>query len=268
MIDRRRLMFTAAAGAGLAAAGQAFAQTSVASTAPASGASAELSTLMDRIVNETILTSPEALTSLGLDKGPNAAMKAMLDDRSQAKLEADKIIFRKAITDLKAIDRSALTGDDGVYYDTIEFFGDTAISGYDFPYGGGGPYGATCYTVSQLTGSYQSLPDFLDTQHSIETAADAEAYLSRVSAFATALDQETARMERDFAAGAIPPDFIIDKALLQMANLYQTPAGDSVLTTSVARRTADKSLAGDWASRAETIVSGEVYPALMRQADA
>lgn len=265
MIDRRRLLFTAAAGAGLAATGQVFAQT------PGSAigsASATLAALMDRIVQESLMTSPEILTSLGLDKGPAAPMKAMLDDRSQAKIDADKVIFRKSMADLKAIDRAALTGDDGVYYDTLEFFGDTAISGYDFPYGGGGPYGATCYTVSQLTGSYQSLPDFLDTQHSIETAQDAEAYLSRVSAFATALDQETARMERDFAAGAVPPDFIIDKALLQMANLTGTPAAEMVLTASVARRTAEKNIPGDWARRAEAIVSGEVYPALQRQADA
>lgn len=265
MIDRRRLLFTAAAGAGLAATGQVFAQTPGSVTG---SASATLAALMDRIVQESLMTSPEILTSLGLDKGPAAPMKAMLDDRSQAKIDADKVIFRKSMADLKAIDRAALTGDDGVYYDTLEFFGDTAISGYDFPYGGGGPYGATCYTVSQLTGSYQSLPDFLDTQHSIETAQDAEAYLSRVSAFATALDQETARMERDFAAGAVPPDFIIDKALLQMANLTGTPAAEMVLTASVARRTAEKNIPGDWARRAEAIVSGEVYPALQRQADA
>jgi uncharacterized protein (DUF885 family) len=268
MIDRRRLLFTAAAGAGLAATGQVFGQTPATAVAGAGAASTTLAALMDRIVQETLMTSPEIMTSLGLDKGPAAPLKAMLDDRSQAKIDADKVIFSKSITDLKAIDRTALTGDDGVYYDTLEFFGDTAISAYAFPYGGGGPYGATCYTVSQLTGSYQSLPDFLDTQHSIETAQDAEAYLSRVSAFATALDQETARMERDFAAGAIPPDFIIDKTLLQMANLTGTPASEMVLTASVARRTAEKNIPGEWASRAEAIVSGEVYPALQRQADA
>ncbi|PZO04272.1 MAG: DUF885 domain-containing protein [Alphaproteobacteria bacterium] len=268
MIDRRRLLFTAAAGAGLAATGQVFAQTPATAVAGAGSASTTLAALMDRIVQETLMTSPEIMTSLGLDKGPAAPLKAMLDDRSQAKIDADKVVFRKSMADLKAIDRAALTGDDGVYYDTLEFFGDTAISAYDFPYGGGGPYGATCYTVSQLTGSYQSLPDFLDTQHSIETAEDAEAYLSRVSAFATALDQETARMERDFAAGAIPPDFIIDKTLLQMANLTGTPASEMVLTASVARRTAEKNIPGEWASRAEAIVAGEVYPALQRQADA
>ena len=150
MIDRRRLLFTAAAGAGLAATGQVFAQTP---GSAAGSASATLAALMDRIVQESLMTSPEILTSLGLDKGPAAPMKAMLDDRSQAKIDADKVVFRKSMADLKAIDRAALTGDDGVYYDTLEFFGDTAISGYDFPYGGAG-FGPAPYTISQMTRSY------------------------------------------------------------------------------------------------------------------
>ena len=75
MINRRRLMFTAAAGAALAASGQALAQEAAA--APAlTGEAAKLNTLMDRIFKEMLLDSPETLTSLGFDKGPNAAMKA------------------------------------------------------------------------------------------------------------------------------------------------------------------------------------------------
>ena len=259
MIDRRRLMFTAAAGAGLAACGQAFAQT----PAAAASASAALTALMDAIVQSFLLESPEALTSLGMDKGPMAAMKSRLDDRSQAKIDADRAVFRRHMDQLRAIDRSALPETEGVYYDALSFFGETQIMGERFPYGNGAPY-----TISQLTGSYQSLPDFLDTQHAIETAEDAEAYLSRIAAFPTALDQETARMEADFAAGAVPPDFVIDKTLLQLANLYETPADQMVLTTSIVRRAGEKNLPGNWGERAQRIVEGEVYPALRRQADA
>ena len=262
MIDRRRLMFTAAAGAGLAACGQAFAQT----PAAAGSASAALTALMGGIVQTFLLQSPETLTGLGMDKGPMAAMKSRLDDRSQTKIDADRVVFRGQMDQLKAIDRSALPETEGVYYDTLDFFGSTQIMGEGFPYGGGGA--PAPYTISQLTGSYQSLPDFLDTQHSIETAEDAEAYLSRIAAFPTALDQETARMQADFAAGAVPPDFVIDKTLLQLANLYETAADRMVLTTSVVRRTAEKNIAGDWGGRAQRIVEGEVYPALRRQADA
>ncbi|MDQ3126632.1 MAG: DUF885 family protein [Pseudomonadota bacterium] len=262
MIDRRRLMFTAAAGAGLAACGQALAQT------PAAGAtaSAALTALMNAIVQKFLMESPETLTSLGMDKGPMAAMKSRLDDRSQAKIDADRVVFHGQMNQMSAIDRASLPPTEGVYYDALRFFGETQIMGERFPYGGGGA--PAPYTISQLTGSYQGLPDFLDTQHAIETAEDAEAYLSRVSAFSTALDQETARMQADFAAGAVPPDFVIDKTLLQLANLYDTPAGQSVLTTSVVRRTGEKNLTGDWGARAQRIVEGEVYPALRRQADA
>jgi len=259
MINRRRLMFTAAAGAGLAACGQALAQT----PAAAASASAALTALMGAIVQSFLLESPETLTSLGMDKGPMAAMKSRLDDRSQAKIDADRVVFHGQMDQLRAIDRAALPQTEGVYYDALRFFGETQIMGERFPYGNGAPY-----TISQLTGSYQSLPDFLDTQHAIETAEDAEAYLSRIAAFPTALDQETARMQADFAAGAVPPDFIIDKTLLQLANLYETSADRMVLTTSIARRAGEKNLAGDWGARAQRIVEGEVYPALRRQADA
>ena len=107
-----------------------------------------------------------------------------------------------------------------------------------------------------------------DQAEGIETAEDAEAYLSRLSAFPTALDQETERMLADFAAGAVPPDFVIDKTLLQLANLHDTPAAESIMTTSVQRRATEKSIPGDWAARAERIVQGEIYPALVRQAEA
>src|SRR5690606_36144697 len=86
--------------------------------------------------------------------------------------------------------------------------------------------------------------------------------------FPTALDQETERMLAEFAAGATPPDFVIEKTLTQMAALLEAAPGESVMTTSVARRAAEHGLAGDWAARAEQIVSSQVYPALQRQADA
>ena len=260
MIDRRRLMFTAAAGAAFAATGQAIA-------APQTGASAQLKAVMDAIVQDQLMTSPETLTSLGMDKGPMAAMKARLDDRSQAKIDADRVKFRAHMAAMEAVDRGALSADEQVWYDSLKYFGETAVMGYAFPYGGGG-FGPSPYTISQLTGSYQSMPDFLDSQHSIETTEDAEAYLSRVSAFATALDQETERMRADFAAGAVPPDFVIARTLAQMASLMEPGAAGTTLVQSVVRRTGEKSLAGDWGSRAEALVNSEVFPALARQAEA
>lgn len=260
MLDRRRFLLTSAAGAGLAATGGvAFAQ-------GAGSADAALTTVLDGIAQNMLLTSPELLTSLGMDKGPNAAMKSRLDDRSQAKVDADKVKLQTSMAALNGIDQGALSPRFKVYHDTVKFFGETALEGYNFPYGGG--LYPSPYTVSQLGGAYQSVPDFLDSQHSIETAEDAEAYLSRLSGLATAFDQETARMQAEFGVGAVPPDFVIQRATGQMGGILGADPAGLTLVTSVARRAAEKGLQGDWTARALAIVNGEVLPALSRQRDA
>ncbi|MBN9481372.1 MAG: DUF885 family protein [Bordetella sp.] len=268
MMDRRRLLMSVAAGGALAAAGpvRAVASTAWTQAEGAASAGAQFHALLDRIADEMLLSDPELLTMLGMDRGPKADARFKLSDRSQAKIDADKARFIDAMTAVKAIDRGRLNAADQVYYDTLEFFGDTVMTGYGFPYGGG--FSPSPYTVSQLGGAYQQIPDFLDSQHRIETADDAEAYLSRLSEFASGMDAERARMQADFAAGAVPPDFVIDRTLTQMGAITGTAVADSVMTMSLARRTAEKNISGDWAARAEAILTQEVYPALQRQADA
>ncbi len=74
---------------------------------------------------------------------------------------------------------------------------------------------ATPYVVSQQTGALVGIPEFLNSQHKIETRADCEAYLARLDAFARQLDQETERVRYDMGHGVIAPDFILDTTLTQ-----------------------------------------------------
>ena len=263
MIDRRSFLASTASFAALLATARPF----PAWAAQGSGtAAARLNALMERGYQELVLSDPEYRTSLGLDTGAHAAAKSQLLDRSPAGLRERQRQFRQFNRDLAAIDRTALSGMDAVNYDTLKHYGDTVIHAYDtFDYGTHS--WPEPYTVSQLGGTYQGIPDFLDSQHRIETRDDAEAYLSRLSAFARELDNETGRLRSEYAADIVPPDFAIDKTLQQIGNLTGTPAAQSVLTSSLARRTAEKGVAGDWAARAERIVAGEVYPALGRQAE-
>jgi len=265
MFDRRDFLLSAASAAALGSAlrpGAAFAFQS-----SGGAAAAALNALMERAYQEIMLSDPETRTSLGLDTGAHAAAKAQLLDRSLAAVRSRQQQVRGIRSALAGISRGALTGMDAVNYDTLKHFTDTVVHAYDnFEYGTHS--WPEPYTVSQLGGTYQGVPDFLDSQHRIETAADAEAYLSRLSAFARELDNETERLRREYAMGVVPPDFVIDKTLLQLGNLTGTPAAQSGMTTSLARRTAEKNVAGDWAARAARIVEGEVYPALQRQAEA
>jgi len=262
MLNRRHLLASATALAATAATGL---SASRVSAAPA--AATPLSSAFDAIFQDILKLSPETCTSLGLDTGALASQKSELDGDAPSDRDAWITHYKKAKSSLDAIDRGQLHGMDRVNYDTVMWDTSNSLSGAEaFAFGSVGS--ANPYVLSQLTGSYQSVPDFLDSQHSIETRADAEAYLARLDAFATVLDQETAQFQRDTAAGIVPPDFVIDQTVNQLKSLRDAPLAENTLVASIARRTKDKAIAGDWQARAEKIVTGKVLPALSKQLDA
>src|SRR5204863_4682514 len=93
---------------------------------------------------------------------------------------------------------------------------------------------------------------------------DADAYLSRLVAFATELDGQTDRMKHDAALGVIPPDFLLDRALEQL-NAIRTTPDKSLLVTSIARRAKEKYLPGTYAVDSAKIYGQQIVPALDRQ---
>ena len=81
------------------------------------------------------------------------------------------------------MDRAALPETSRLHYDTVVYLVDSAIEGLaGFPYGNNG-FGYSPYVISQQDGAYQSIPDFLDQQHRVTNAAEADAYLARLEAF-------------------------------------------------------------------------------------
>lgn len=263
MLDRRRFLLSTAAGAATALAGPV-----VAGSLQAGDGGARVTALLDRMMQEFLAESPEFMTALGLDTGPNAPARGRLDDRSLDFVDRSFAAFRGYGAELAAIDRAELSGMDAVNYDTTRFIVDGAALADRFEYGIQAPVGgANPYLVSQLTGSYSSIPQFLDTQHPIRTVDDAESYLARLTAFAGVLDVETDRVRADFAKGATPPDFVLRRTGEQFAATLGIDPAQSGLAQSLARRAADANLTGDWAGRAEAIVRDAVYPAMRRQAE-
>ncbi len=231
----------------------------------AGGKGAELNALFDGFVQDYMRRSPEMLTGLGMDKGDQAAAKGKLADRSLAARAQDRVDNGVRLAKMLAFDRKALSGMDAVNYDTVIFemeVADEANRLKSFSASGTGEP----YVVSQLSGSYQALPDFLDSQHSIETKADADAYLSRLEAFARVLDQESEVVRRDVGAGLTPPDFVLERTLVQMNSLRSASAETTVLVQSLVRRAKAKGLSGDYAAAATKIYQDKVQPALNRQA--
>src|SRR3982751_4760866 len=76
---------------------------------PGSG-DARLNQLFEDIFQERVRTSPELATSLGLDKGPNAALKSKLDTRPNAVARRQTLARdRSAIARLRAISPATLS---------------------------------------------------------------------------------------------------------------------------------------------------------------
>ena len=245
------------------------AQTDIATT-PAQIADPGLRAVFGDITTALLDEIPEGATFLGVDNGPLTALKSRLNDRSWAAEQQGGADCARWLAKLRTIDPATLNDRDAVNYETVAYALELGLDGAKFNYGDNALASAMgeCagpYVVNQQSGDFNTVPQFLATQHSIASGADADAYLDRLKAFAVALDQETARVKRDAGQGVIAPDFILDNALSQMQAFRAMPAARSDLVASLADRAKAKGLTGDYAGRATALVEAEVYPALDRQ---
>jgi uncharacterized protein (DUF885 family) len=259
--DRRQTM--AALLGGTVLAGTA-AVPSVARAAMQSGPATQADALYARLFDRLLVNSPESATSLGLDTGDRAALRGKLGSSAAA----DRFGFASILVEEKpaidAIDASAMDATHRTRLEVLRWFTARATEIVRTPYGGFDGYPIP-YTLTQLTGSYQGVPDFLDSTHPIATSADAEAALQRMAQMAVEIDHEVERSRAEAALGVIPPAFIIAKTLTQTRALRAQQGEASGLATSLARRTAEASIAGNWGARAAALVDGPIAAALDRQ---
>jgi uncharacterized protein (DUF885 family) len=258
MIDRRRLLTAATAGAGLAVSG-------CATSMPVGGGDAALDALLTRWFDEDIERSPESATNLGLDRGARAGLSSRLSDVSDAAWRETRARAIQRDRILRDFDTGGLTEAGRINYAIAAFRARTAAAGAGFDYGsavGGGRMGP--YLVNQMTGSYFTVPDFLDSQHRVEDREGAEAFLARLSALAPNLDDETARIRADAGKGVVPPDFVIDLTTRQLGAFAGEAPADMAMIRTLERKASALGLSG-YGGRVERIVEAEVKPALARQ---
>jgi uncharacterized protein (DUF885 family) len=230
---------------------------------------AALQAMLAEVADAMLREYPENATSLGLDKDGRAGLKSQLTDRSLAGYRRLGAQAAERLRRLKAVDRSNLGAGARLDLDVIETAHSLAAEGFRFPYGDAvvlnqnWSYRNSPYVVAQNTGAFVEIPDFLDSSHKVETAADAEAYLARVEDYAAVLDGETERLANNRSLGVIAPDFLLDKTLKQMKPSRAQPTKEWGLVTSLTGRTAK--FARDWSRRALALVDGRVAPAMDRQ---
>jgi uncharacterized protein (DUF885 family) len=266
MLDRRHFLASAGAAAALPLLSSCAGKARI--PAPSAGAErieAQLANVAEALLREY----PENTTALGLDKDGRAGLKSRLTDRS---LEGYHRLGRAAadrLQALRAVSRDGLTPGARIDLDVVETAHSLAAEGFRFPYGDvvtlnqNWSYRNSPYVVAQNTGAFVEIPDFLDSNHVVTVAADADAYLDRLDAYWRVLDGETERLAYNRRLGVVAPDFLLDKTIGQMRSARAQPIGKWGLVTSLVRRTAK--IPGDWERRARAIVERRVVPAMDRQ---
>jgi len=235
------------------------------STTASTASDADALALVDRIAANLLRLSPESGTSLGIDTGDLAGLRSQLSDRSADGQRRIANQVREDLERVKTIDTSRLSHAMRTTVEVVRSAYTTALEGFALPYGDitVGGWRNTPYVVIQNVGAYLDVPRFLDAEHPIANAADAEAYLARLQSYAKQLDGEVGRMQAARGAGLLPPLFLLDKALTQIRMSAKSARDGGSLVDSIARRIG--SISGNWADRARTIAAQEVAPALERQ---
>ena len=231
--------------------------------AVAGSGDAALNAAFDKIFRQTMKDNPGFATSLGVDKGDLAYLHSTFDPKPYDASRKEGVAHtREALALLQQIAPASLSPSAALNREIVIYGLERNLVAYP-------RFGISSvqnpYDISQQDGNYFSIPDFLNSTHPIVNAADAEAYLSRLSEFAKLLDFETADQRAQAARGYLAPGWSLDLALGQIAKLRSQPAASSGLVTSLAGRAKAKGIAGDWAGRATKIVEREVYPAIDRQ---
>jgi uncharacterized protein (DUF885 family) len=221
--------------------------------------------LLEALADDLLRLLPESATSLGVDTGARAALRSQLADRSGAGQQRLANQVRADLDRVNALNTSGLSHAMRTSVEVVRSAYATALEGFALPYGDitVGGWRNTPYVVIQNVGAYLDVPRFLDSDHRIENAEDAEAYLARLHSYGKQLDGELGRIQAARGAGLVPPAFLIDKAVAQLTlSIKNTREGGSIVE-SIERRT--KNIPGRWAERARTIASKEIAPALERQ---
>ncbi|MCW4461557.1 DUF885 family protein [Sphingomonas sp. BT-65] len=261
-MDRRTFLASGTAAAALAAS-PAAARAMQAAAAPAAGpGDAGLNAIFDSLLKDMIQRAPELATSIGFDKGPGAALKRQLTDRSPAAKAKTQAETKAYLAKIEAVDPATLSESSKLDREIVIYSVKSQLLPRD-------KFQLDAvmrpFAIFQQGGVYFSMPDFLNTTHTIATKDDAEALLSRLEQMGQALDYNTQEQAELGKRGVVAPDFSLDLTIEQMGKLRAPAPIDNTIARSLVQRTAAKGIAGDWGARAAKIIEASVYPALDRQ---
>jgi len=230
------------------------------------GTPLRFSDLLMRQAADYVLERPQLLTQIGiLDGAWYDFSSGKLDPYSLAERRRRFAQLRRFEAELAAWDRSGLSEEDKLSYDTVHWSNVRALADEKYPWLGADN---KPYPVEPVFGVQKELPFFLLTVHQIKNERLARHYVERLKALGSIIDAVRLDVERQAREGVIAPDFVIDASVVQMKALIAPMPGKNPLVTHLANRTAAIGLDGAARNRlidgAVAALNESVYPAYRR----
>ncbi len=234
--------------------------------APASQSADEL---LESVAYNLLRHEPGRATGLGVDTGEYAYLRGMLEDQSPGGQQAYADTLKSDLARLRAFPREGLDSTSLTNIEVVESAYELALDGFALPYGDTpvGNWRTAPYVVIQNVGSYIGLPRFMQSTHLVRTAADADAYVERLEQAPATFDGELTRIQTARSMGVVPPDFLLDKTIVQMEQTIASAGKGELFAADLRGKLAEAGLPETRADQALALETGPIAEALARQLD-
>ena len=213
---------------------------------------------VNKVTLQLAIDSPELLTYLGaIDNTPLDFHSGKLADYTKEEEERSISKLRNAREGLNDYGPDGLSGQELLTWKIAAWFFDDQLRQAELRYSG--------YRVNQISGVTVNMPQFLTDTHVIKNEKSVRRYLSRLAEFGRVLRETHERVTDDRANGVIPPDFVIEKALVGMNKFIEGGAAENPLVTTLGLKLEaldglDGTTAGQLVDEAAQLVATEVIP--------
>ena len=213
---------------------------------------------VNKVTLQLAIDSPELLTYLGaIDNTPLDFHSGKLADYTKEEEERSIAKLRNAREGLDDYGPDGLSGQELLTWKIAAWFFDDQLRQAELRYSG--------YRVNQISGVTVNMPQFLTDTHVIKNEKSVRRYLSRLAEFGRVLRETHERVTDDRANGVIPPDFVIEKALIGMNKFIEGGAAKNPLVTTLRPKLEaldglDETTAGQLVDEAAQLVTTEVIP--------
>jgi len=184
-----------------------------------------LNLFYDKVFAEVLFDHPELLSMLGLvEQFGITAHNGKLDDELPAHQQREFDRWKRDLAQLRQypLDRQSLSQKLSTH--VLDWFLKMQVEGEKWQWHN--------YPVNQLFGVQNQFPSFMANTHRLLTRKDCEYYLKRLDALPKKFDQLLDNLKVREEKQILPPRFVVEEVLKEMADFIGKPVSDNILAAS------------------------------------